>query len=64
MLKFIKHNMETIAGIEIYPILSLLLFFLFFVGLYFWVFTYNKEKIKQLGNLPFSEETSDEFLKS
>lgn len=64
MLKFIKHNMETISGIEIYPILSLLLFFLFFVGLYFWVFTYNKEKIKQLGNLPFSEETSDEFLKS
>lgn len=56
--------METIAGIEIYPILSLLLFFLFFVGLYFWVFTYNKEKINQLGNLPFAEETSDEFLKS
>ncbi|HKX86457.1 MAG TPA: hypothetical protein VJL37_07280 [Flavobacterium sp.] len=64
MLKFIKHNMETIAGIEIYPILSLLLFFLFFVGLYLWVFTYKKEKINQLSNLPFSEETSDEFLKS
>jgi cbb3-type cytochrome oxidase subunit 3 len=55
--------MENISGIEIYPILSLLIFFLFFVGLYFWVFTYNKEKIKQLSNLPFAEETSDEFLK-
>ena len=34
MLKFIKHNMETISGIEIYPIISLLIFFLFFVVLY------------------------------
>lgn len=63
MLKFIKHNMETISGIEIYPIISLLIFFFFFVGLYFWVFTYKKEKINQLSNLPFSEGTSDEFLK-
>jgi cytochrome c oxidase cbb3-type subunit 4 len=63
MLKFVKHTMENISGIEIYPILSLLIFFFFFVGLYFWVFTYNKEKIKQLSNLPFAEETSDEFLK-
>lgn len=38
MLKFIKHNMETISGIEIYPIISLLIFFLFFIGLYVWVF--------------------------
>lgn len=62
MLKFVKHTMENISGIEIYPILSLLLFFFFFVGLYFWVFTYNKEKISQLSNLPFAEGTSDEFL--
>ena len=62
MLKFFKHNMETISGIEIYPILSLLIFFFFFVGLYFWVFTYNKEKIEQLSDLPFSEGTSDKFL--
>lgn len=63
MLKFVKHTMENISGIEIYPIISLLIFFLFFVGLYFWVFTYNKEKINQLSNLPFAEGTSDEFLK-
>lgn len=62
MLKFVKHTMENITGIEIYPILSLLIFFFFFVGLYFWVFTYKKEKINQLSNLPFSGETTDEFL--
>lgn len=56
MLKFIKHNMETIAGIEIFPIISLLIFFIFFVGLFFWVFTYKKETIETLSNLPFMDE--------
>lgn len=56
MLKFIKHNMETISGIEIYPIISLLIFFLFFVGLYVWVFTYKKEKITEMSNLPFEDQ--------
>ena len=30
MLKYIKHHLDTISGVEIYPIISLLLFF----GLY------------------------------
>ena len=28
MLKFIKHNLETIDGVDIYPIISLTIFFL------------------------------------
>lgn len=56
MLKFIKHNMETISGIEIFPIISLLIFFTFFVGLFIWVFTYKKERITELSNIPFMDE--------
>ena len=56
MLKFIKHNMETISGIEIYPIISLLIFFLFFIGLYVWVFTYKKDKITEMSNIPFEDQ--------
>ncbi|KAF2519115.1 CcoQ/FixQ family Cbb3-type cytochrome c oxidase assembly chaperone [Flavobacterium salilacus subsp. salilacus] len=59
MLKFVKHNMDTISGIEIYPIISLLIFFIFFVGLYTWVFTYKKEKISEMSHLPFSDEGDD-----
>ncbi|MGX7668431.1 CcoQ/FixQ family Cbb3-type cytochrome c oxidase assembly chaperone [Flavobacterium pedocola] len=62
MLKFIKHNMETISGIEIYPIISLLIFFIFFVALYAWVFTYRKEKIAEMSNIPFADGHSNEFL--
>ena len=45
MFEPIKHNMETIAGVAIYPILSLLIFFLFFMVLGIWVYTYKKETI-------------------
>lgn len=55
MFEQIKHNMETISGVEIYPTLSLLIFFSFFVGLGFWVFTYKKEKIKEMGQIPLND---------
>lgn len=61
MLKFIKHNMETIAGIEIYPIISLLIFFLFFLGLYIWVFTYKKETIREISHLPLEDDNEDDY---
>lgn len=56
MLKFIKHNLETIIGIEIYPLLSLGIFFTFFVGLFLWVYTYKKETIDELSQMPLEDE--------
>ena len=56
MLKFIKQNMDTIIGIEVYPIISLLIFFVFFIALYTWTFTYKKEKINELSQIPFENE--------
>lgn len=55
MFEQVKHNLETIAGVEIYPILSLLLFFVFFVGLGFWVFSYKKEKIEEMSQIPLND---------
>lgn len=52
--------METIGGIEIYPIISLLIFFTFFVGLFFWVMTYKKETIDELSNMPFMDEQNED----
>jgi cbb3-type cytochrome oxidase subunit 3 len=58
MFEQIKHNMETIAGVAIYPILSLLIFFLFFVGLGLWVFSYKKEKIDELSQIPLNDNST------
>lgn len=56
MLKFVKHNMETIMGIDIYPIISLVLFFIVFVSFFIYAMTYSKDKIKELSELPFKDE--------
>ncbi|MGA9637703.1 CcoQ/FixQ family Cbb3-type cytochrome c oxidase assembly chaperone [Flavobacterium sp.] len=56
MFEQIKHNMETIAGVSIYPILSLLIFFFFFVGLAIWVVSYKKEKIEELSQIPLDDK--------
>ena len=61
MLKFVKGHMESIEGIEIYPMISLLIFFLFSVALFWWVFTAKKEHIKEVSQLPLDQETSNEI---
>lgn len=52
MLKFVKNNLENITGVEIYPMISLLIFFIFFVALFWWVFTAKKKHIEDVKNIP------------
>ncbi len=61
MLKFVKNHMESITGIEIYPIISLLIFFTFFVVLFWWVFTAKKDYIKTVSNLPLDNQNQTEL---
>ncbi|GLB48903.1 hypothetical protein Y10_12710 [Neptunitalea sp. Y10] len=56
MLKFIKHHLDTIADIEIYPIISLLIFFLFFTMIIVRAFTKKKDYIKEISALPLEDE--------
>lgn len=56
MLKFITNHMSTIAGIEIYPIITMLIYIGFFVGLFLWVMTYKKDSIKTLSELPLQDD--------
>ncbi len=56
MLRFISDNLTTIEGIEIFPIISLIIFFSFFVGLGIYMVKVDKKKIKELKNLPLEED--------
>jgi hypothetical protein len=58
MLKYIKNNLETIDGVEIYPIISLLLFFLVFSLMIVFVIKLPKKRIDNLSNLPFDNDTN------
>ncbi|SDS32881.1 Cbb3-type cytochrome oxidase component FixQ [Gillisia sp. Hel1_33_143] len=57
MLKFIKGNLENIDGVEIYPIISLLIFFIFFTVLIWWVLTTSKAHITAVSNIPLEDDT-------
>lgn len=59
-MKFAKQYLESIDGIEIYPIISLLIFFTFFVGLFWWVFTTSKQQTKEMSELPFESNLKDQ----
>ncbi|TRZ46191.1 CcoQ/FixQ family Cbb3-type cytochrome c oxidase assembly chaperone [Robertkochia solimangrovi] len=56
MFKFVKDHMATIDGIEIYPMISLLIFFLFFLVLFWWVFTAKKDYISEVSNFPLDNQ--------
>lgn len=60
MFEPIKHNMETISGVAIYPIVSLSIFFVFFVALGFWVASYKKARIAELSAIPLREDLTDQ----
>ncbi|GGW66603.1 MULTISPECIES: CcoQ/FixQ family Cbb3-type cytochrome c oxidase assembly chaperone [Winogradskyella] len=56
MFKFIKGHLESITGIEIYPLISLLIFFIFFVVLFYWVITAKKDYITTVSNIPLDNQ--------
>lgn len=58
MLKFVKGYMESIEGVATYPMISLLIFFGFFVILFWWVLTASKEHIREVSELPLDKENN------
>jgi cytochrome c oxidase cbb3-type subunit 3 len=54
-MKFI-HYLTSIADIEIFPLISLSIFFVFFIVLLWYVFTANKKDLITLKNLPFEQD--------
>lgn len=64
MLKFIKHHMESITGIEIYPIISFLIFFTFFVLMLVYIIRSSNKKMEILSALPLDNPKEFEHEKA
>ncbi|WP_419211962.1 CcoQ/FixQ family Cbb3-type cytochrome c oxidase assembly chaperone [Maribacter sp. X9] len=56
MLKFVKGYMENIEDVATYPMISLLIFFVFFTLLFVWVLTASKEHIKEMSEMPLEND--------
>jgi cbb3-type cytochrome oxidase subunit 3 len=51
--------MDTIGGIEIFPLISFLIFFLFFIVLFTWVIRMKKNEVDSLAQLPLEDESQE-----
>lgn len=60
MLRFIKHNLTGIDGIEIFPIISLLIFVLFFAFIITYVIRMRKKDVEFLSAMPLDIEAENE----
>lgn len=51
-MKIVINQLEQIAGVEIYPIISMLIFFIFFILVGYMVIKTDKAEIDELSNMP------------
>jgi cytochrome c oxidase cbb3-type subunit 4 len=56
MMKFAKHSMENIAGVEVFPLISLGIFFTFFLLLGFYVWRTDKRFFSNMSELPLEND--------
>ena len=53
-MKF-SNYLEQITGVSIYPVISLLLFVLFFTGVVLWIYSIDQKEIEHMENLPLKD---------
>jgi cbb3-type cytochrome oxidase subunit 3 len=51
-----KDILSSIENIEIYPIISLLIFVIFFIGMFIWVIKVDKKYVDHMKEMPFNDE--------
>ena len=56
-----RQFLNGIQGVDIYLIISLLIFFTFFVGMLIWLVRANKTYIQEAKNIPFNDEPQKNY---
>ena len=51
-----NHYLQSIEGVGIYPIFSLLVFFIFFVVMLIWMLKADKSHLKKMSELPLEPD--------
>lgn len=54
-MKFIKY-LESISGVSIYPMTSLLIFSIFFILAAWWAFKADRDMMDEISRLPLSSD--------
>jgi hypothetical protein len=56
-LKIVIQQLEQINGVEIYPIISLIIFFTFFILVGYLILTTPKSYIEEMSNMPLDKDS-------
>ena len=59
MLKFITGHMSSIDGVSIYPIISFIIFFIFFVAVTVYVITMKKSFVDEVSRIPLEDDETE-----
>jgi cytochrome c oxidase cbb3-type subunit 4 len=54
-----KEVLRSIDNIAIWPVISFVIFFLFFLGLLWWTFSVDKNFIARMSNMPMDDDQQD-----
>lgn len=54
-----KEVLRSIDGVGMYPVLSFIIFGLFFISLLVYTFSLKKEQVKDLSELPLKEDNNN-----
>ncbi len=57
-----KNVLQAIDGIEIYPLISFTIFFLFFLGLLIYVALMDKKYVSSMSSFAFADEDQDQTI--
>jgi len=57
-MKLVSHYLQEIAGVQIFPIISFVLFFSFFLLVVFLVIKSDKNYMKQMASMPLDNNDS------
>lgn len=60
----IRDVLQSAEGLSLYPVISLIIFVLFFAILIIWMIKVDKNYIKKMSNLPLEKEDENEINKS
>jgi len=54
-----KNVLQSIENIQVWPVISFVIFFLFFLCLLWWVFTADKNYIESMRSLPMDDSSPE-----
>lgn len=54
-----KNVLQSIDNVAIWPVISLTIFFIFFIVMLWWVFTADKGFIRKMKNMPLNDSQEE-----